>query len=169
MHQIRQNARPTSDARRSTSTLVRRTCSSLVDRSDEHARLLSIDECDRQSTRDERAHRSRSSVLVNRDRRSRRSIDDRDRAPRRSSARSFLSLSDLGSLFSLSLSLSFSWSELKWKWRQKWISVVKGKICGQPEIIFRKIMFSVTAKCMHFPEIDFRNWFEVDSNAPLVY
>ena len=47
--------------------------------------------------------------------------------------------------------------------------MVKGKIRGQPEIIFRKITFSVTAKRMHFPENHFRNHFEVDSNAALIH
>ena len=71
-------------------------------------------------------------------------------------------------LFFLSLSLRFAshGNELKWKWRQKFISVVKGENFGQQEIIFRKIIFSVTANRMHFPEIDFCNWFEADSNAP---
>ena len=45
--------------------------------------------------------------------------------------------------------------------------MVKGEICGQLEIIFRKIVFFVTAKRMHFPENHFRNHFEVDSNAAL--
>ena len=96
-------------------TLVRR--AALVDR---RARS-SIDDRNRRTIA--LVDRRETSALVDRDRRSRRSIDDRDRAPRRSSARcdrrtsgaarSGLSLSDLGSLFSLSLSLSFSGSQLK--------------------------------------------------------
>ena len=54
---------------------------------------------------------------------------------------------------SLSLSLSFSGSEMKWKWRQISFSVVKRKIRGQPEMIFRKITFSVTAKHRIFRKI----------------
>ena len=68
---------------------------------------------------------------------------------------------------SLSLSLSFrKWIEVKMRGEIHFR--VKGEICGQPEIIFRKIMLSVTAKRMHFPEIDFRNWFSADSNAAFV-
>ena len=42
---------------------------------------------------------------------------------------------------------------------------VKGEISGQLEIIFRKIVFSVTAKHMDFTENDFWNWFSPNSNA----
>ena len=64
----------------------------------------------------------------------------------------------------LSLSLFFrKWIEVKMRGEIHFR--LKGEICGQPEIIFRKIMFSVTAKHMDFPEIDFWNWFSPDSNA----
>ena len=116
--------------------------------------------------------RRETSALVDRAARSTIAIMHRA-ARRRGEARSSLSLwSGLSLLSSLSLSLSFSLS----LFFRKWIEVkmrgeihfrVKGEICGQPEIIFRKIMFSVTAKRMDFPEIDFWNWSSPDSNAAL--
>ena len=185
MHKIRQNARPTIRERRekreprsererddrasprrravrSTSALVRRS------RRSSDAHRSPIDERRDRPTRDERARRLRSSIV---DRAAQSTIAIvHHAARRRGEARSSLSLwSGLSLLSSLSLSLSLFF--------RKWIEVkmrgeihfrVKGEICGQPEIIFRKIMFSVTAKRMDFPEIDFWNWFSPDSNAALV-
>ena len=111
-----------------------------------------FDRADERCASDERAHRSR------------RSIDDhaaRSRRSRRSSVRcnrqtsgaiwalSSLSLSDLGSLFSLSLSLSLSlffWKLFEVKMRGENDFRVKGENIGQPEVIFRKMIFSVTTK-----------------------
>ena len=185
MHQIRQNARPTIRERREKRAQIREregrsrlaapTSGAIVDRAvrsrsalvwrsrrSSDAHRSSIDERRNHPTRDERARRALIAPL---DRRLRsctaplvdavRSSDERRDRP---------SLSDLGSLFSLSLSLSFrKWIEVKMRGEIHFR--VKGEICGQPEIIFRKIMFSVTAKRMDFSEIDFWNWFSPDSNA----
>ena len=94
------------------------------------SRRSSIDErCDRPNDRTARSHRSRSSIvpLVG----TVRSSDERrDRQSEIFDLGSLFShsLSDLGSLFSLSLSLSFSGNELKWKWGWKIISGSKVKI-----------------------------------------
>ena len=80
------------------------------------------------------------------------------------SSRSRTGSSPLARAHALSLSLSFrKWIEVKMRGEIHFR--VKGEICSQPEIIFRKIMFSVAAKRMDFPEIDFWNWFSPDSNA----
>ena len=130
MHQIRQNARPTS---------VRRA----MRLSDERARW------------------------------SRRSIDDPDRAPRRSSARRgaiwALSLWSGLSLLSLSLFLSLSfrkWFEVKMRGENDFR--VKCENIGQPKVIFRKMIFSVTAKHSGFMKNDFWKQFSPNSNTPLV-
>ena len=101
---------------------------------------------------------------------SRRSIDDRDRAPRRSAARRgaiwALSLWSGLSLLSLSFSLFFrKWFEVKMRGENDFR--VKGENIGQPEVIFRKMIFSVTAKHSDFMENDFRKQFSPNSNTPL--
>ena len=45
---------------------------------------------------------------------------------------------------------------------------VKGENTGQPEVIFRKISFSVTAKHTENGENDFLKSFSPKTNAPLV-
>ena len=141
MHQIRQNARPTSGAiddravRRSTSALVWR--APLVDRA---AHRLTSDAIVRRarSSIDERwarpliaiVNRAARSTIAPLDRRSRSCTAPLVGAVRSSiaslvgAARSGLSLLSL----SLSLSLSFSESDLKWKWGEKMISGSKVKI-----------------------------------------
>ena len=44
---------------------------------------------------------------------------------------------------------------------------VKGENIGQPEVIFRKMIFSVTAKHSGFMENDFQKQFSPNSNTPL--
>ena len=44
---------------------------------------------------------------------------------------------------------------------------VKCENIGQPEVIFRKMIFSVTAKHSDFMENDFRKQFSPNSNTPL--
>ena len=44
---------------------------------------------------------------------------------------------------------------------------VKGENIGQPEVIFRKILFSVTAKHAEKGENDFLKSFSPKTNAPL--
>ena len=119
----------------------------------------------------DRDHRLRSSIALL-DRRSHRTISSIaivDRAARRRGAivgwvaRSglsllSLSLSDLGSLFSLFL--SFSGNDLKWKWGWKIISGSKVKI-----LVNRK-SFSVTAKHAGLGENDFLKSFSPKTNAP---
>ena len=110
--------------------------------------------------------------LVNR--RAMRLSDDRDRAPRHSSARCdrrtsgaiwALSLWSGLSLLSLSLSLFFrKWFEVKMRGENDFR--VKGENIGQPEVIFRKMIFSVTAKHSGFMENDFRKQFSPNSNTP---
>ena len=46
---------------------------------------------------------------------------------------------------------------------------VKGENSGQLEVIFRKMIFSVTAKHSGFMENDFRKQFSPNSNTPLHY
>ena len=46
---------------------------------------------------------------------------------------------------------------------------VKGENIGQPEVIFRKMIFSVTAKHSGFMENDFRKQFSPNSNTPLMF
>ena len=105
------------------------------------------------------------------------STDDRDRrlrraissiAPARSSLSLLsLSLSDLGSLFSLSLSLSLFFRKLfEVKMRGENDFRVKGENIGQPEVIFRKMIFSVTAKHVENGENDFLKSFSPKTNAP---
>ena len=77
-----------------------------------------------------------------------------------------LSLSDLGFLFSLSLSLFFRKS-FEVKMRGETDFRVKGEKIGQPEVIFRKMIFSVTAKHAEKGENDFLKSFSPKTNAPL--
>ena len=84
-----------------------------------------------------------------------------------------LFLSDLGSLFSLSLSLSLSLSFFFRKLFEVKMRVenhfrVKGENIGQPEVIFRKISFSVTAKHAGLGENDFLKSFSPKTNAPFI-
>ena len=46
---------------------------------------------------------------------------------------------------------------------------VKGEKIGQPEVIFRKMIFSVTAKHTEKGENDFLKSFSPKTNAPLVF
>ena len=109
----------------------------------------------------DRRSRCAISSIVNRDRRS--SI-----APAQSSLSLLsLSLSDLGFLFSLSLSLFFRKS-IEVKMRGVTDFRVKGEKIGQPEIIFRKMIFSVTAKHAENGENDFLKSFSPKTNAPLM-
>ena len=153
---IDERACRTRTARRSMSgAIVRQETSALVDR--DHRSLIAP--LDRRS-------RSCTAPLVG----AVRSSDERrDRRSRRSSAWRG-AIVPLSLIWALSLSLSLSLFFRKWievKMRGEIHFRVKCEICGQPEIIFRKIMFSVTAKRMDFPEIDFWNWFSPDSNAAL--
>ena len=160
MHQIRQNARPTSvrraalvdqrarssddrAARRSTSALVGRTRSSLVDRSDERARLSSIDE------------RARQTIAPLVDRRETSALVHRAARPRGAIVR-----------FTSIHFPEVNWSENEGRNGFPWS---KGKFVVNRKSFSGKIMFSVTAKRMHFPENHFRNHFEVDSNTALVW
>ena len=79
---------------------------------------------------------------------------------------------DLGSLsliWALSLSLSLSlrkWFEVKMRGENDF--QVKGENIGQPEVIFRKMIFSMTAKHSGFIKNDFRKQFSPNSNTHLV-
>ena len=149
--------------------------------SDERARrsrgaISSIAPWDWRSRReiDDRAARSR---------RSHSEIDDRAAsiAPLVGAVRSSAQRRDLGSLFSLSLSLWSGLSLLSLSlslslFFRKWFEVkmrgendfrVKGENIGQPEVIFRKMIFSVTAKHSGFMENDFQKQFSPNSNTPL--
>ena len=70
------------------------------------------------------------------------------------------------SLLSLSLSLFFR-KLFEVKMRGENDFRVKGENIGQPKVIFRKMIFSVTAKHSDFMENDFRKQFSPDSNTPL--
>ena len=131
---------------------------------------------DKRCVSDERARRSRrvisSIAIASVDRRSRRAISSIaivDRRLRWRDRRSLfslsLSLSDLGSLFSLSLSLFFR-KLFEVKMRGETDFRVKGENIGQPEIIFRKMIFSVTAKHAKNGENDFLKSFSPKTNAP---
>ena len=136
MHQIRRNARPTSVRR--AALVDQRETSALVDRA------------------------ARSTIaIVHRAARPRGAIVGQAAQPSIAPLVGTIVPLSLwsGLSLSLSLSLSFSGSELKWKWRQKWISVVKGEICGQPEIIFRKIISEITLKSIQTqPKADSGVW-----------
>ena len=141
------------------------------------SRRSSIDE---RCASDERAHRSRRSIddRTARSHRSRRAISSiaplvgavRSSDERRDLGSLFslsLSLSDLGSLFSLSLSLSLFFRKLfEVKMRGENDFRVKGENIGQPEVIFRKMIFSVTAKHAEKGENDFLKSFSPKTNAP---
>ena len=151
MHQIRQNARSTS-ARRVARSTIAIAIALLVDRrvrsSDDRAARRSRYDC---PTRDEHARWS-TIAIVHR------------AARRRGAARSGLSLSDLGSL-SLSLSLR-KWFEVKMRGENDF--QVKGENSGQPEVIFRKMIFSMNVKHSGFIKNDFRIQFSPNSNTHLV-
>ena len=68
-------------------------------------------------------------------------------------------------LFSLSLSLSFR-KLIEVKMRGENDFRVKGENTGQPEVIFRKMIFSVTAKHAEKGENDFLKSFSPKTNAP---
>ena len=109
-----------------------------------------------------------TSALV--DRAGRSTIAPRDLVDRRSRRRDrrslfSLSLSDLGFLFSLSLSLFFQKS-FEVKMRGETDFRVKGEKIGQSEVIFRKMIFSVTAKHAENDENDFLKSFSPKTNAP---
>ena len=96
-----------------------------------------------------------------------------DRAARQRGAivgravRSGLSLLSLSLIWALSLSLSLFFRKLfEVKMSGENDFRVKGENIGQPEVIFRKISFSVTAKHSGFMENDFRKQFSPDSNTP---
>ena len=154
MHQIRQK-KPKPSKRNATSSLIAptssaRPTSALVNRAARSTRSR------RQAVRVRRARLS----IVRRDRRSRVGVVAR-------SGLSPLSLSDLDSLFSLSLSLSLSLKKLfEVKMRGETDFRVKGENIGQPEVIFRKMIFSVTAKHAEKGENDFLKSFSPKTNAP---
>ena len=104
-----------------------------------------------------------TSALVDRaarSHRSRRAIDDRDRRSLFS-----LSLSLIWAFSSLSLSLFFRKS-FEVKMRGETDFRVKGEKNGQPEVIFRKMIFFVTAKHVENGENDFLKSFSPKTNAP---
>ena len=165
MHQIRQkkpkpskrnatgsSIAPTSGTR-PTSALVRRAPTS-------DARLTSV-----------LVDRAARSTIAPVDRRSRRAIssivDCRSSiAPARSSLSLLsLSLSLIWAFSSLSLSLFFRKS-FEVKMRGETDFRVKGEKIGQPEVIFRKMIFSVTAKHVENGENDFLKSFSPKTNAP---
>ena len=121
-----------------------------------------------------RSHRSRraSDDRAARSRRSRRSSAQCDR--RRSGAiwalsslSLSLSLSLIWALSSLSLSLSLSFLKLfEVKMRGETEFRVKGEKIGQPKVIFRKMIFSVTAKHTENGENDFLKSFSPKTNVP---
>ena len=120
-----------------------------------------FDRADERCASDERAHRSHRSIddRAARSRRSRRSSARCDR--RRSGA--IWALSSL----SLSLSLSLFFRKLfEVKMRGETDFRVKGENIGQPEVIFRKMIFSVTAKHAENGENDFLKSFSPKTNAP---
>ena len=68
-----------------------------------------------------------------------------------------------------SLSLSFFFRKcFELKMRGENHFRVKGENIGQPEVIFRKISFSVTAKHADLGENNFRKWFSPKTNTALV-
>ena len=82
---------------------------------------------------------------------------------------SLLSLSLIWALSSLSLSLSLSLFFRKLfevKMRGETDFRVKGENIGQPEVIFQKMIFSVTAKHAENGENDFLKSFSPKTNAP---
>ena len=79
-------------------------------------------------------------------------------------------LVDRAALFSLSLSLSLSLRKLiEVKMRGENDFRVNGENIGQPEVIFRKMIFSVTAKHAEKGENDFLKSFSPKTNAPLTF
>ena len=140
------------------------------------------DRCDRptRGAIDERTRRTIAPLFDRRARSQSRSSDERARqtiavlfllarrtiAPALSS--SSLSLRSGLSLLSLSLSLSL-FPEMIWSENEGGKSFrVKGENIGQPEVIFRKKSFSVTAKHAGLGENDFLKSFSPKTNAPLV-
>ena len=84
-------------------------------------------------------------------------------------ALSSLSLSLIWAFSSLSLSLSlFFRKSFEVKMRGVTDFRVKGEKIGQPEVIFRKIIFSVTAKHAEKGENDFLKSFSPKTNAALM-
>ena len=162
MHQIRQkNQNPAKEMqpdRRSTSTDER--CAS-----DERARRsrLAISSI---APRDRRSRRAISSIAPV-DRRSRRAISSIVDRAGAIVALSSLSLSLIWAFSSLSLSLFFRKS-FEVKMRGVTDFRVKGEKIGQPEVIFRKMIFSVTAKHAEKGENDVLKSFSPKTNAPLV-
>ena len=77
--------------------------------------------------------------------------------------------SPLARALSLSLSLSLFFRKcFEVKMRGENYFRVKGENIGQPEVIFRKILFSVTAKHAENGENDFLKSFSPKTNAPVV-
>ena len=146
MHQIRQK-KPKPSKRNATN-------SSIVPTSG--VRPTSADDRDTRSHRSRRAISSIASLVG-----AVRSSDER----RDLGSLFSLSLSDLGSLFSLSLSLSLR-KLFEVKMRGETDFRVKGENIGQPEVIFRKMIFSVTAKHAEKGENDFLKSFSPKTNAP---
>ena len=156
MHQIRQK-KPKPSKRNATGSSI---APSIDDRADERC------------ASDERTRQSRSTIaprdLVDRADRSTivpRNLVDRDCRLRRSSARCdrrrsgaiwALSSLSLSLIWALSLSLSLFFQKLfEVKMRGETDFRVKGENIGQPEVIFRKMIFSVTAKHAEKGENDF--------------
>ena len=170
MHQIRQK-KPKPSKRNATSSSIAQSIDDRVDErcaSDERARRsrCSIDD---RAVRSPRSRRAISSIaphdLIDRAARRRGTIVGR--AARSGLSLLSLSLSDLGSLFSLSLSLSLFFRKLfEVKMRGENDFRVKGENIGQSEVIFRKMIFSVTAKHVENGENDFLKSFSPKTNAP---
>ena len=132
------------------------------------APTIAIDDC---AARSRRSRHAISSIaprdLVDRVARRRGAIIGRAARSGLSLLSLSLSLSDLGSLFSLSLSLSLFFRKLfEVKMRGETDFRVKGENIGQPEVIFRKMIFSVTAKHAEKGENDFLKSFSPKTNAP---
>ena len=152
MHQIRQK-KPKPSKRNATGSSIAPTSG---------ARPTSADE---RCASDERARRSRLAIS---------SIAPRDLVDR--AGRSTIAPRDRRSLFSLSLSLIWAFSSLSLslffrksfevKMRGETDFRVKGEKIGQPEVIFRKMIFSVTAKHAENDENDFLKSFSPKTNAP---
>ena len=149
MHQIRQK-KPKPSKRNATGSSI---APSIDDRADERC---ASDE----RRRAMRVRRARSTIAPRNlvDRAGRSTIAPRDLVDR---AGAIVALSSL----SLSLSLFF-WKSFEVKMRGETDFRVKGEKIGQPEVIFRKMIFSVTAKHAEKDENDFLKSFSPKINTP---
>ena len=97
---------------------------------------------------------------------------------KRNATSSSIERRDLGSLFSLSLSLIWALSSLSLSLSLSFLKLfevkmrgendfrVKGENIGQPEVIFRKMIFFMTAKHAEKGENDFLKSFSPKTNTP---